>query len=279
VTVTLAGTSKPATEPFRLFPVTVRRTVRLSPSFVRITFTGEELDRFADNGFDQRIKLILPLADRGFTDLPTGPGWKAAWRRLPQDRRNPARTYTVRAVRRHQREVDLDMVLHGDGGPASRFASRAAPGDQAALLGPDARFPGRHGGMEYAPTAGHRGPVLLAADETALPAVAAILERLPGEARGEVVLEVPDAADRLPLEAPTGIILTWLVRDGRPHGSRLVLEVPAAAARLGNRSLYTWLAGESTAVTQLRRHLVTRLGHDRRSVTFMGYWRRGHPGA
>jgi NADPH-dependent ferric siderophore reductase len=47
--------------------------------------------------------------------------------------------------------------------------------------------------------------VLIAGDETAVPAVAAILERLPGQARGEVLLEVPYPADALALDAPPGL--------------------------------------------------------------------------
>ncbi|WP_019147551.1 siderophore-interacting protein [Timonella senegalensis] len=38
---------------------------------------------------------------------------------------------------------------------------------------------------------------------------------------------------------------------------------------------YAWIAGEAGVVKGLRRHLVTTLGMDRRSVAFMGYWRQG----
>jgi NADPH-dependent ferric siderophore reductase len=307
-TMTLTTQPAPATEPFRLFRARVRRTRRLSPSFVRITFTGEDLHEFADNGFDQRIKLVLPLPGRGLADLPTGSGWYAEWRQLPEGRRNPVRTYTARAVRPDQREVDVEMVLHGDTGPASRFAAGARPGDEIALLGPDRLFPGRHGGVEFTPPAGHTGPVLVAGDETALPAVAGILERMPEDASGEVVLEVPCAEDVLPLEVPPGFTVTWLVRGHRPHGSGLVAEVQQAVARIhgaplpgpghdlagdgeddplwevpaadarpvGAGACYAWLAGEAAAIRQIRRHLVTDLGHDRGSVAFMGYWRSGH---
>ncbi len=284
--MTLTDETTAATEPFRLFHVRVLRTQRLSASFVRITFAGDDLARFADNGFDQRIKLILPLPGRGLVDLPVGPGWYGEWRLLPDDRRNPVRTYTARAVRPHLREVDVDMVLHGDSGPASRFAMHARTGDEAGLLGPDARFPGRHGGVEYAPPAGHLGPVLLAADETGLPAVAGILERLPREAYGEVVLEVPEKTDRLTLEAPPGIAITWAVRDETEHGTALDLAAREAIARIDDTGsvhsgmpLYAWLAGEAATVRRLRRHLVNDLRHDRRSVAFLGYWRLGHPEA
>lgn len=278
-TVTLTHPAAPVTQPFRLFHVRVLRTQRLSPSFVRITFTGDDLDRFADNGYDQRIKLILPLAGRGFVDLPVGPDWYDGWRRLPASRRNPVRTYTARAVRPRQREVDVDMVLHGESGPASRLALHARPGDTAALLGPDALFAGRHGGVEFKPPAEHRGPFLLAADETALPALAGILERMPRGSCGEVVIEVPLAADRLHLDAPRDLTVTWVAREHATHGSSLVAKVRDAVARLDATPLYAWLAGESSAIKQLRRHLVTELGHDRRSVAFMGYWRLGRPEA
>ena len=75
--------------PWRFFSTTVREVRRLSPSFLRVTFTGDDLDQFADNGFDQRIKLIPPLPDCGHDHLPTGPDWYEEWRDLPDDRRNP----------------------------------------------------------------------------------------------------------------------------------------------------------------------------------------------
>ena len=40
--------------------------------------------------------------------------------------------------------------------------------------------------------------------------------------------------------------------------------------------LYAWLAGEAGVIRNLRRHLVTERGLDRRAVAFMGYWRLGH---
>ena len=196
------------------------------------------------------------------------------------------------------------MVLHGDSGPASRFALCAQPGDVAVLLGPDARYDGRHGGLEFAPPAGHRGPLLLVGDETAVPAIANIVERLPRDSFGQVVIEVPHAEDRFDLPRPAGVQVTWLVRgEAQQHG--LVGKVARAVARpafAGGRveiadepddvllwdvadtdgatsdgTLYAWVAGEASAVRAVRRHLVSDLGHDRRAVSFMGYWRQGRP--
>ncbi|MDG9676065.1 siderophore-interacting protein [Micromonospora sp. DH14] len=288
--------------PWRVFTVTVRAVRRLSPSFTRVTFTGADLDRFADNGYDQRIKLALPLAGQRGATLPHGADWYAQWRALPEHLRNPIRTYTVRAVRPHLAEVDVDLVLHGDGGPATRWARRATVGDEIALVGPDAGYDGNHGGVEFRQSAG--STLLLAGDETAVPAISGICARLPVDARGTVVLEVPAAADVLPLVAPPGVEVRWLPRGTDGYGSRLVPAVVAAAGELlasdASRAaqpvpdvdvdteilwevpeevppvpLYAWLAGEAGVIRTLRRHLVADRGLDRRAVAFMGYWRLG----
>ncbi|SIM60929.1 siderophore-interacting protein [Micromonospora cremea] len=288
--------------PWRLFTVEVRAVRRLSPSFIRVTFTGPDLDRFADNGYDQRIKLALPLPGRRGVHLPEGPDWYAKWRALPEHLRNPVRTYTVRAVRPHLAEVDVDLVLHGDGGPATRWARRVSAGDEIAILGPDAGYDGDHGGIEFRPSSAAN--LLLAGDETAVPAISGICERLPRDARGTVVLEVPDVDDVLPLVAPPRVEVRWLARHAGAHGSRLVPAVAAAAGELlgGDATeaaqpvadvdvdteilwevpdtvppvpLYAWLAGEAGVIRALRRHLVAERGLDRRAVAFMGYWRLG----
>ena len=289
--------------PWRLFQAEVRSVQRLSPSFLRVTFTGQDLDRFADNGYDQRIKLAFPLSGERGVDLPEGPDWYPQWRALPEHRRNPVRTYTVRGVRQDLAEVDVDLVLHGDGGPATRWARRVRPGDAAALVGPDVRYDGDHGGIEFRPPAADQR-LLLAGDETAVPAICAILERLPSHARGRALLEVPDAADVLPVVAPPGVEVTWLSRNAAAYGGCLVPAVSAAAEVLlsgwtGDGAgavadvdvdqellwevpeesvaapLYAWLAGEAGVIRTLRRHLVMERGLDRGAVAFMGYWRLG----
>lgn len=309
MTAVAAEVTQPPVLPFRTFDVRVSRIQDMCPSFRRITFTGDDLHLFADNGFDQRIKLFLPLPC-GYDTLPCGPDWYTEWRDLPEEVRHPIRTYTVRAVRQDLGEIDVDLVLHGSTGPASRWATEARVGDPLAILGPNAEHDGTSGGIDFIPPE-HTDRLLLAGDETAVPAIAAILERLPQDARGEVVLEVPVSGDRLDLNAPAGIAITWLPRDGAAHGSRLVPAVQAACVRLmpreaprpdgieledvdiengllwelpvdaegrplrQNAALYAWLAGEAGAIKTLRRHLVAECGVDRKAVAFMGYWREG----
>src|SRR3954469_22580037 len=47
------------TPDYRFFPVTVLGVQRLSPSFLRLTFTGPALRGFGAGGADQRIKLVF----------------------------------------------------------------------------------------------------------------------------------------------------------------------------------------------------------------------------
>lgn len=291
----------PVQAAWRFFDTRVAAVRRLSPSFMRLTLTGPDLDEFADNGFDQRFKLLLPDAHGSYDALPRDPDWYAAWRRLPAARQNPIRTYTVRAVRLDVREVDVDVVLHGDRGPASRLARRARVGDPLVVLGPNRLCHEPHGGLEFRPPAGHVGPTLLVGDATAVPAVRSVLEGLPEDAYGEVALDVPHPADISDVVAPVGFRLTWLVRRGavsalpaavdaaldrlgvaptgggagpllEPEGDELCWDVPDDA---GTGDLYAWIAGESSLVVGLRRRLVRDRGVDRGSVAFMGYWREG----
>ncbi|NNH06689.1 siderophore-interacting protein [Cellulomonas fimi] len=296
-----------------MFAVQVADVQRLCPSVLRLTFTGDDLDRFADNGFDQRIKFFLPLRDAGYDELLSLDGsadWYGRWRALPDERRHTVRTYTARAVRQHRRELDVDVVLHGDLGPASRWAGSAAPGDELVILGPNADAVGPHGGVDFVPPA-RTDRLLIAGDETALPAIAGILERLPADARGEAIIEMPHPEDRLDLTAPAGVTVRWYGRGENPHGSLLVPAVQAAAARMlpgqapapdvvledvdvdegilwevpvdwatgaplaEEAHLYAWLAGEAAVIKTLRRHLVAECGVDRKAVAFMGYWREG----
>jgi len=296
---------------YRPFTVQVSQVERLSPSFVRVTFTGPDLDECAPNGWDQRIKVLLPIPGRGLADCPSGADWYGEWRALPEERRNPIRTYTVRDWRADLREMDVGFVLHGATGPASAWAEQVEVGDEIAIIAPNARFPGPTGGFVWHPPA-DASPLLVAGDETAVPAICAIVESLPAGRRARVLMEVPTAGDVLPLDAPDVVEVTWLPRwpaDAAvpaPRGELLAAAVVAAvqdltvAAAPGtplddvdvdagilwevpeedavptrSSGPYAWLAGEAGVVKGLRRHLVQEAGLDRTSVAFMGYWRQG----
>ncbi len=310
--MTLMTTPPTTVVPWRLFRTVVGAVEDLSPSLRRIRFVGPELAHFDDPGLDQRVKLLVGTWP---ASLDTTEDWYATWLGLPDAVRPAMRTYTTRRVTHTATgsSVDIDMVVHEDAGPAGDWAARAEVGDEAMLVGPDRRFDGDPGGRAFAlPT--EAGEVLLVGDETALPAVARILEDLtsadqPG-LRVTALVEVPTAADCLDLVAPDGAEVVWLVRAGRAHGvaldravrswtmvaagatadgageagpgatddDELLWEVPegdAGAATTPLRGAYVWVAAEQGVVRGIRRHLLGEVGLGRGQVALMGYWRLG----
>ncbi|MFF7048253.1 siderophore-interacting protein [Streptomyces griseorubiginosus] len=252
--------------PFRFFSLQVVRTRRLGPSLVRVTFAGEDLHHFFSDGHDQSLSLFLPAEGRTEPGVPVelGDGWWQAWREQSDDVRAVMRSYTLRSLRRDPDEIDIDFVLHQPAGPASRWAARASVGDRVQLLGPaiaDNRA------IRFRPPA-DTDLVLLWGDETALPAVSAILEALPAGQRARVWLEVHDAGDIQDLATDADAEITWLVGESALDVVRETQLPPATHP-------YAWIAGESGCVKELRRHFVRERGVDRRRVTFVGYWRLG----
>ncbi len=266
--------------------VEVTAVTRLTPHLVRVTLTGPALHQLVDAGPDQRFKLLLPRAGQDRPALPGGPDWFTAWRAQPADLRPIMRTYTIRHLRPTAAEIDVDFALHepadhpntntstdtddghGDG-PATAWARRARVGDRVGMSGTRS---------EYAPPPAGRA-LLIAGDDTALPAIANILERLPTSttatdtgAVAQVFLEVGEVADRLELVAPAGVTVTWVYRRG---GGTLLDAV--RRAELPTPPPHAWLAGERDAVRAVRAHLVDDRGLDPATVTFSGYWRRDGP--
>ncbi|MGO2931849.1 siderophore-interacting protein [Microbacterium sp.] len=308
-----AETTTRTRPPYVLARAEVRAVERVSPSFVRVTFGGGELEDFGTPGdvYDARIKLVFPPASGILPDIDRdNDDWWAAYLAVPEEKRGSMRTYSVRElhVTDAGTEVVVDFVLHlapGLTGPASLWASNAAIGDELWVVGPRRGREGRSG-IEYAP--GAASSVMLVGDETAAPAIARILEDSPRDLRGIVFLEVPSAEDILPIDAPDGVEVHWLPRGDAAHGLRviptaldylgdtghteivvqdaegeeMVWETPLYSgsgetldAPIADVDRYFWIAGESGVVTTLRRHLVKELGIDRAQVAFMGYWRRG----
>ncbi|MFF7252371.1 siderophore-interacting protein [Streptomyces microflavus] len=251
--------------------VRVTGVERITPRTARVTFTGEALPRILEDRPDQQLKLCLPREGRSVAEglLPEqdaedtyGMRWYEAFLAIPEARRPWLRSFTVRAYDRGSNEMTVDFVLHGDGGPASRWGADARPGDVLGLVGPSSL---------YARPLPEAERLLLAGDETALPAIATVLEALPAATRALVYAEVADSGEEL--ELPTargGVEVRWVHRD---HGGSLFAAVRDAGADLDGVDA-AWVAGEASAVRELRRHLVGVRGLPKGAVEFSGYWRR-----
>jgi iron complex transport system ATP-binding protein len=188
--------------------------------------------------------------------------WYQEWLAMDPGLRGSMRTYTVRNERLDAvyPEIDVDFVMHFDdddgggggavdgaagpdvdvdggaagaahrtGGPAASWALAAKPGDSITIIGPNNRAAHcvtaeTYPGIEWRPGLAQR--VLLAGDETAVPAISAILGSLPRGITGHAFLEVPEAGDFQDLDTDADIEITWLPRGaalgrGKPHGELL----------------------------------------------------------
>ncbi len=303
----LVGT--PAGQPtaYRMIDAQLKRRIVLSPSLTRLVFASPDIALARTLAPDQRIKLFFPGADGTPSNLPRQGDWQAVRRQMSKGQCPPMRTYTIRDLRREPCELDVDFVLHGVNGPASAWATEAQVGDSVQMLVPNLEFADDPGGYEWQPPADAR-QILLIGDETALPALAGILEELadhPEAMAVQAFIEVPGEADCLSLRTGPNTRLNWLPRDllQCAHGEAM-LHAARELADLGPRAsgtqraaklpevdieqqilweraspshshFYAWVAGESAAVMSIRRHLITERGLDRRELTLMGYWRQG----
>lgn len=238
----------------------------ISPSFVRLTIGGEDLARWRHLRFDQWFRLALPVAGDAtrFDRLSDRFDTRAYLRylTLPKATRPAIRNYTVREFRAEAQEMDIDFVVHGEEGVAGPWAATLPVGDRVALIDQ---------GCGYRSVSGE-ARLVLAADESALPAALGILRDLPRDAVGVAIIEIPHTEDQQPVDHPAGVELRWIVREpGSRPGATALRELRALPQQRGPISAF--IAGEQQLATGGRRFLVGERGADKTAVDFCGYWR------
>jgi NADPH-dependent ferric siderophore reductase len=251
-------------EPPRFRRVAVQTTEPVTPRLMRVTLAGE-LDGFAIEQPAASVRLLLPSP--GAADLVV-PTWAGNEFLLPDRSRPAIRTVTPRRVTADGAgapTLDIELVVHGSG-LASRWATAAEPGAPAAISGPGRGYPIDVDAPAF----------LLAGDETAIPAIAQLLEALPPAVAVAVHVEVAAEDARLDLPAHPHASVTWHdLAAGAPPGDALVEAVRAADIVPGAR---IWVAGEAAAVQRVRRHLFDERGIPRAQTVVRGYWKHGRAG-
>jgi NADPH-dependent ferric siderophore reductase len=254
--------------PLTLREVEVVRVVDLTPGMRRITLAGAQLGEFTSangfpqpafdsTGFDDDIRLVFSYPGRTEPVLPvqTEKGVD-----LPRDPRPLSRIYTVRRWAPEARELDIDVLKHGIG-VGTTWAYRAQVGDRIHFFGPSA--------SRALPD--DADWLLVAGDDSTIPAIARLLDELPEDTRAQVFIEIADNADRQRLRELPGVEVTWLVRDG---ATAPLVEAVRNCGWWDGRP-YAWLAGEQATVRDIRRHLVEDRRVPKEDIGFAGYWRRG----
>ena len=221
---------------------TVTRVRRLTGDLVRISFRCPELIGAELPHTDHYIKFVF-----GGEDQP----------------RPVTRTYTFRRVDVGTGDFDVDFVTHGDEGLAGPWARRAEPGDAVTFLGPGGAW---HPGADYR-------HFVFAGDESAAPAIAAGVEKLPAGATADVYMEISGEEATFEMPEPEGVNLHWVPRDGATHGTKLSAAVRAAG--IPDRRTAWFVHGVAEMIKELRRFLFVEGGVPREDVSISGYWRIG----
>lgn len=237
----------------RTFSTTVRAVSDVHRYLRLVTLGGGDLAAFSPLGPDTFV-YVMPSE-------PSTPVTWSSW--VSAADRPPGAYYTVRTWRPDRAEIDLLVVRHDRPGVVSSWASGAEPGQPVTLWGPRDSFESPVGASWC----------LLVADDTGVPAVAAILEQLDPAIRAFVVAEVDGADAQPPLPERDGVHVSWVYRRGQPAGTAPELLLDAVRAlTLPPGSGYVWGGAEHAAIAAIRRHVGRELGLPRARRSLAAYW-------
>ncbi|MDX7988342.1 siderophore-interacting protein [Xenorhabdus sp. 12] len=297
---------------YSIFNLVLKKRITVSASLVRCVFESSDVNKMRRHAPDQRIKLLFPQPSHPSIRINEGNDWYSHYMSIPKDERPLMRTYTLRALRIEDNEMDVEFVLHGKNTPVSNWLSQAEQGAPLQIVAPRATSDntgsgqmGGMGGCEWMPPE-QVNQVLLVADETALPAALGILEELSlhdSPPNVQAFFEVPVQGDCLNLEQFKFANVFWLPRDVKAeygYGERLLeavrehvvlpesayIEEQSLAESVSSDGIfweradnegkanhfYGWVAAESTAVKNLRRYLLQERHLDKKLINFMAYW-------
>jgi NADPH-dependent ferric siderophore reductase len=227
------------------------------PGLIRLRLDAKG-DMGALTGPGIHVKLLLPLnpdrapvwpkvAANGTTSWPSG-----------EDALH-VRYYTIRSTDADKGQLDIDIVRH-EGGVIAEWAEIAKEGDRIGLLGPS--------GRERPQSGDH---VIFAGDQTALPALARMIEDLPEGVSGHLVgeAETPEDLQRY-------LPVTSLVVHAIPP-ARFQSEVLDACRTLSaaEKQQFAWFAGEYKNAQAMRKFFKSELGLGKGSQFSITYWRKG----
>ena len=251
----------------------VLRSEQVTSHMVRVVLGGSGFDTFTPSEFtDSYVKLVVVADDVDVAGL-LRPLTLDSFADLPAAKQPVVRTLTVRRADPAAREIDIDVVVHGEHGAAGQWAATAEPGQPVYLMGPSGA---------YAPDPAAEWH-LLAGDESALPAISVALEALPANAIGQVFIETAEPEDEIPLTAPDGVQINWIYRGGRADlvgedraGDHAPLIEAVKSAPWLPGQVQVFIHGEAQAVMHnLRPYIRKDREVDAKWASISGYWRRG----
>ena len=224
---------------------------RLSPSYYRVRLGDTDLSRFFRDGLHFRLLFGPDLHPGAWPTIGSDgriewPGGITSWHRP---------VYTARVVDAQRGTMDFDVFAH-EGGRVTDWCRGLLQGDEVAIMGPSG---------EWYP---HAKWLALFGDETALPAIARILEERPAQSAGSATILVSDKGDIQDLKKPSQVTVNWLIRGtGRSLTDEVLgLDIPPT-------DRFVWFAGERSEADAAR-HVLLERGLRKSEMRTASYWSR-----
>ncbi|WP_430592418.1 siderophore-interacting protein [Humidisolicoccus flavus] len=250
--------------------VQVRRITEITPLMRRITLGGPELEAFTKDGFehpaflapgfDDHIKLIFASDGDIERALPIqlqhGIEWQPVETRLGRD-------YTPHHVTADS--FELDFVVHGEG-PAVQWALHANIGDSLSFVGPKSSI-NLPDDLDW---------IVLAGDETALPAIQRFVDERPSEAPATIAVTITRPEARQPLTLGKHDRVEWIIDESNSGIPLLdhLRSLDITPISQSNAAGFAWVAGESKSLLPIRRFFAREIGLPKSNMNITGYWHR-----
>lgn len=237
-------------------PAEVQSAERLTPNMVRVTLKSNIVEGFSPDCIGGHFKLIVPERDETAKEFEA----------LFEERKfkSEMRTYTVRYVRPEAKEIDVDIVVHGDVGRVGAWAQKAGAGDVVVISSAgDPKL-----------ITNNVTRIIAAADMTAFPALATGLEGLASDVQVDSFVEILSGDDKQTGSWANDLNIEWIVKPNPYEPSeQLIAAIKELEAPDDSTSVF--VAGEYSMVASLRSYFRNDLGFDKKRCYISSYWKAG----
>lgn len=222
----------------------------MGQSYIRMAVQGDDMARFGHTGLHFRV-VRQKNPDRAPVWPVMGPKGTAEWPKGDDELWD--KVYTTRYFDAATGTLTFD-IFHHAGGFTCEWAKTNPIGQIVGMMGP---------GGGWFP---EEDNLLIAGDETALPAIARILEQLPRDAQGQAIVLVGGPDDVQTIDAPKGYQVTWLFRQA---GDDLVAATKAASE---GEFAFRWFAAHQDEAREIRAFWKDEQKLDRKAFMSAAYW-------
>jgi len=220
-----------------------------------MTLSGRELEGFDIGLAASSVRLLLPCGDE-YLEVPT---WNGNEFLLADGQRPTIRTVTPVRFDANRLEVDVEVVLHGQG-PLSQWATSAKPGARVAVSGPGRGYDIDQDALSF----------LIAGDESAIPAIRTIIPALPEAADVQVIIEVRAGEGIVELPTRPDLDIAWHEQGADAPRDQLLRSIRETNS---DPTTQYWVAGEAAAVQRIRKYLFNDKNVERSAAVVRGYWK------